>query len=90
MTWFYFKDTSLADENPLPGFRALHLETNHPLPDKITVTERKSLAPTLAKIKALLGNGLTGIDLVRVWLAWAGYFVEPPHRLDVRIYWRKE
>ena len=69
-TWFYCKDTSPADENPLPGFHALRLDTNHPLPDKITAAERKSLAPTMAKIKALLGNGLTGIDLVRVWLAW--------------------
>lgn len=69
MTWFYCKDTSPADENPLPGFRALHLGTNDLLPDKITATERKSLAPTLSKIKALLGNGLTDIDLVRVWLA---------------------
>ena len=70
MTWFYCKDTSPADENPLPGFRALRLGPNHHLPDKITATKRKSLAPTLAKIKALLGNELTGIDLVRVWLAW--------------------
>ena len=69
MTWFYCKDTSSADENPLPDFRALRLDTNHPLPDKITAAERRSLAPTLAKIKALLGNGLTGIDLVHVWLA---------------------
>ena len=70
MTWFYCKDTSPADENPLPGFRALCLEANHPLHDKIIAMEHKSLAPTLAKIKALLGNGLTCIDLVRVWLAW--------------------
>ena len=70
MTWFYCKDSSPANENPLPVFRALRLDTNHPLPNKITAVERKSLAPTLAKIKDLLGNGLTGIDLVRVWLAW--------------------
>ena len=24
----------------------------------------------MAKVKALLGNGLNGIDLVRVWVAW--------------------
>ena len=24
----------------------------------------------MVKVKALLGNGLSGIDLVRVWLAW--------------------
>ena len=61
MTWFYYKDTSPSDENPLPDFRALRLGPDHPLPDKITATERKSRSPTLAKIKALLGNGLTGI-----------------------------
>ena len=69
-TWFYCQDTSSADENPLPGFRALRLDSNHPLPDKITTAKRNTLSPTLAKIKALLGNGLNGIDLVRVWLAW--------------------
>ena len=63
--WFYCKDTSPDDENALPGFRSLRLGPNHHLPAKITATERKSLAPTLAKIKALVGNGLTGIDLVR-------------------------
>ena len=68
-TWFYCEDTSPAGENPLPGFRATRLGPNHPLPDKITAAERKTLAPTLDKIKALLGNELTGIDLVRVWLA---------------------
>ena len=28
------------------------------------------LAPTIAKVKALLENGLTGIDLVRCWVSW--------------------
>ena len=69
-TWFYCQDTSPADENQLPGFRALRLESNHPLPDKLSTTERKKLAPTFAKVKALLGNGLTGIDLVRCWVSW--------------------
>ena len=69
-TWFYCKDTSPADENGPPGFRALCLESNHPIPDKLTVVERKRLAPTIAKFKALLGNGLTGIDLVWCWVAW--------------------
>ena len=68
--WFYCQDTSPAGENPLPGFRALHLESNHPLPDKLTAIERLSLTPTIKKIKALLGNGLDGIDLVRVWVTW--------------------
>ena len=68
--WFYCQDTSPADENPLPGFRALCLDSNHLLPDKVTAAERQTLAPTLAKIKALLGNGLNGIDLVWCWVAW--------------------
>src|SRR4051812_16582311 len=28
------------------------------------------LAPTMSKVMALLGNGLNGIDVVRIWLAW--------------------
>src|SRR4051812_5417324 len=70
LTWFYCQDTSPADENPLPGFRALPLESTHPLPDKLSAAERQKLAPTMVKVKALLGNGLSGIDLVRVWLAF--------------------
>ncbi|XBI59896.1 hypothetical protein VPH35_040888 [Triticum aestivum] len=69
-TWFYCQDTSPADENPLLGFRALRLESNHPLPDKLSQAERQPLIPTINKIKALLGNGLNGVDLVRVWIAW--------------------
>ncbi|XBI56067.1 hypothetical protein VPH35_037743 [Triticum aestivum] len=69
-TWFYYQDTSPADESPLPGFRALRLEPNHPLPDKLSQAERQPLIPTINKIKALLGNGLNGIDLVRVWISW--------------------
>ena len=69
-TWFYCQDTSPANENPLPSFRASRLESTHPLPDKLSATERQKLAPTMSKVKALLGNGLSGIDLVRVWVAW--------------------
>ena len=32
--------------------------------------EHLPLNPTIRKIKALLGNGLNGIDLVRVWVTW--------------------
>ncbi|SPT17716.1 unnamed protein product [Triticum aestivum] len=69
-TWFYCQDTSPADESPLPGFRALRLEPNHPLPNKLSQAERQPLIPTINKIKALLGNGLNGIDLVQVWISW--------------------
>lgn len=69
-TWFYCQDTSPADESPLPSFRPSHLEPTHPLSDKLTQAERQPLIPTINKIKALLGNGLNGIDLVRVWISW--------------------
>ncbi|SPT17216.1 unnamed protein product [Triticum aestivum] len=70
MTWFYCQDTSPADESPLPGFRPTRLEPTHPLSDKLTQAERQPLLPTINKIKALLGNGLNGIDLVRVLILW--------------------
>ena len=38
--------------------------------DKLTAVERLPLNPTIKKIRALLGNGLNGIDLVRVWVTW--------------------
>ena len=37
---------------------------------RLVSVERQTLAPTMSKVKALLGNGLNDIDLVRVWLAW--------------------
>ncbi|XBH57718.1 hypothetical protein VPH35_079269 [Triticum aestivum] len=70
MTWFYCQDTSPTDESPLPGFRPTRLEPTHPLSDKLTAAERQPLLPAINKIKALLGNGLNGIDLVRVWISW--------------------
>ncbi|XBI56898.1 hypothetical protein VPH35_038409 [Triticum aestivum] len=69
-TWFYCQDTSPVDESPLHGFRPSRLEPTHPLSDKLTHAERQPLLPTINKIKALLGNGLNGIDLVRVWISW--------------------
>src|SRR5215216_4929411 len=69
-TWFYCKDTSPADENPLPGYREQRLNSNYRLPEKLTAAERAKLAPTISKVKALLGNGLTSIDLVRCWISW--------------------
>jgi hypothetical protein len=69
-TWFYCKDMSPADENPLPGYHVERLDPKHTLPEKLTAAERKKIAPTIAKVKALLGNGLTGVDLVRCWVSW--------------------
>ena len=63
-TWFYCKDTSPADENPLSGYRVEHLDPKHNLPEKRIATEWKRIAPTIVKVKALLGNGLTSVDLV--------------------------
>lgn len=69
-TWFYCKDTSPADENPLPGYRIQLLDPKHHLPEKLTTTERAKLASTIAKVKDLLGNRLTGVDLVQWWVSW--------------------
>ena len=69
-TWFYCKDTSPADENPLPSYHVQRLAPKHHLPEKLTTIERAKVTPTIAKVRALLGNGLTGIDLVRCWVAW--------------------
>ena len=66
----YCKDTSPSDENPMPGYHAKRLDAKHPLPDKLTPSERKKLFPKIRKVQALLGNGLTGVDLIRCWVAW--------------------
>ena len=36
----------------------------------LSVVERKNFAPQIAKLRALMANGLTGIDLVRWWVSW--------------------
>src|SRR4051812_22012142 len=42
---------------------SVHYALNlHPLPDKLTAAERLPLTPKIKKIKALLGNGLDGVD----------------------------
>jgi hypothetical protein len=69
-TWFYCQDTSPADENPLPGFCDCWLSPKHPLPDRISIAERAKYMPTFSKVRALLANGLIGVDLVRCWVAW--------------------
>ena len=67
--WFYCKDISLADENPLPGYRAERLDSSYQLTEKLITAEYK-LVPTIRKVQALLGNGLTGVDLIRCWVTW--------------------
>ena len=69
-TWFYCQNTAPAGENPLPGYRPHRLRNGHPLPLLLTAKERQTYAPQLAKVRALLANGLTGIDLVRCWVSW--------------------
>ena len=68
-TWFYCKDISPSDENPLPGYRAERLDSSYQLTEKLITAEYK-LVPTIRKVQALLGNGLTGVDLIRCWVAW--------------------
>ena len=48
-TWFHSQDTSPDDENPLLGFHALRVKSNHPLPDKLTAAEHEKLALLLPK-----------------------------------------
>ena len=69
-TWFYCQDMSPANEKPLPGYRAERLDSKFALPDKLTAAERKKLIPSIKRINALLGNGLTGVDLTRCWVSW--------------------
>ena len=35
-TWFYCRDTSLVDENPLSGYLAHRLSSTHPLPQRLS------------------------------------------------------
>ena len=70
-TWFYCRDTSPPDENPLPGYRAHRLTNTHPFPQRLTAKERSKYAPQLSKLRAFVANGLIGVDLVRCWVSWS-------------------
>ena len=54
----------------MPGYRPHRLRNSHPLPQRLTAKERQTYAPQLAKLWALMANGLTGIDLVHCWVKW--------------------
>jgi len=69
-TWFYCRDTSPEGENPLPGYRPTRLPSTGDLPDRLSTEERAQYATSIAKIKALIANGLTGVDLTRCWVSW--------------------
>ena len=69
-TWFYCKDTSPEDENPLPGYRDHRLSNTHPLPQRLSSAERATYAPQLAKLRPFMANGLSGVNFVRCWISW--------------------
>ena len=54
----------------MSGYRASQLSNRHHLPDRISTVERKNYMVVFSKIRALMANGLTEIDLVRCWVAW--------------------
>ena len=54
----------------MQGYRPGRLDSKFTLPDKLTVAERKRLFPSIRRINALLGNGLTGVDLTHCWISW--------------------
>ena len=53
----------------MSGYRVERLDPKHNLPEKLSAAERKKIARTIVKVKVLLGNGLTGVDLVRCWVS---------------------
>lgn len=63
-------NTTPAEENPLPGYCPYRLNTNSELPSKLTATERAQHAHIFPKVRALIANGLTRIDLTRCWVSW--------------------
>ena len=64
-------DTSLPDENPLPGYRPKRLSNTHPFPQRLTAKERANYAPQLSKLRAFMVNGLTRVYLARCWISWS-------------------
>ena len=64
-TWFYCQDTSPEGENPLMGYHESRLRNRHPHPDRISIAEWAKYMPVFSKIRDLMANGLTGIDLVQ-------------------------
>ena len=68
-TWFYCQDTSPAGENPQPGYRDHRLRSTHPLPSRLSAKERAKYPRAFSKLRALMANGLTGVDFVRCWVS---------------------
>ena len=64
-TWFYCKNTTPANENPLLGYKEDRLPMDLDLPRRIVAKEHAEAALVYPKLKALLANALTGDDLTR-------------------------
>lgn len=69
-TWFYCKNTAPEGEHPLPGYRSTRLPHGKVYPGKLTAIEKAETKKNVAKIGALVANGLTGTDLTRCWVSW--------------------
>jgi hypothetical protein len=69
-TWFYCKNTALANENPLPSYWIDRLPINFNPPSQLIPTEHTKAHQHYPKITALLANELTGVDLARCWVSW--------------------
>lgn len=80
-TRFYCKNTASASENPLPGYRADRLPMDFIPQCRVIPEEHDQAAPAYSKLRALLANGLTGVDLTRCWLSWR--ILPLSHRSDL-------
>lgn len=69
-TWFYYKNTTPEGENPLPGYRPSQHSTSTKYPGWASQEEREQIAGIYPRLRALLANGLTGVDLVRCCVSW--------------------
>ena len=41
------------------------------MPQRLNSSERVKYAPQIAKLRAFMANGLTGVDFVRCWISWS-------------------
>jgi hypothetical protein len=68
-TWFYCRNTAPQGENPLPGYRLDRLNATIAFLGWPSKEERKQVATFYSKLRALMANGLTGIDLTGCWIS---------------------
>ena len=70
-TYFYCKDTSPAtDEARYPAFRNSALVFEPKMNSYASDEDRVLIEPLRARVRALLGHGLRGTDLVKCWIGW--------------------